>query len=121
MKLPNLLLGRILFCVPFLVFGFFHFMGASNMAGMVPAWLPGGVLWVYLTGAGLIAAPIAVLTGKKAVLACQLLALMLLSFVLTIHLPGFMAGGEMAQLSMAGMLKDTVMAGGALLMAHISE
>lgn len=68
MNFPNLVVGRILFAVPFLIFGLFHFTGADNMAGMVPSWLPGGVLWVYLTGVGLVAAPIAVLTGKKAVL-----------------------------------------------------
>lgn len=121
MNFPNLVVGRILFALPFLIFGLFHFTGADSMAGMVPSWLPGGVLWIYLTGIGLVAAPIAVLTGKKAALACQLLAVMLIAFVLTVHVPGFMAGGEGALLSLIGILKDTSMAGGALLMAHLSK
>ena len=121
MKLPNLMLGRVLFTIPFMVFGLFHFMGADKMSGMVPTWLPGGALWVYLSGIALIAAPIAVLTKKKAVLACQLLALMLIGFVLTVHLPGFLAGGDMAQLSMISILKDLSMAGGALILAHTAE
>lgn len=44
MNIPALLIGRILLAIPFLVLGAMHFPGAENMAGMVPAWLPDGVL-----------------------------------------------------------------------------
>ena len=81
------------------------------MAGMVPSFIPGGVIWVYLTGVALLAAAVAIIIQKKARLAGLLLAAMLLIFVLTIHLPGVMGGNES---SMPGLLKDIALAGAAL-------
>jgi uncharacterized membrane protein len=110
-------LGKWLFIIPFVVFGFFHLTGADKMAGMVPAYFPGGAIWVYLTGLGQLAFAASVVLGKYDKLAAGLCALMLLVFVLTIHLPGVMAGGDMAQMAMSGLLKDIGLAGGALMYA----
>ncbi len=123
MRLPALLLGRILLALPFLVFGLLHFSAGAQMAGMVPSWIPGGVLWVYLTGAANVLAAVSFLTGKKVKLAGQLTALMMVIFILTIHLPGVMnAADDMArQIAMTMLLKDLGLAGGALLLAHIFE
>lgn len=84
---------------------------------------PGGVLWVYLTGAVNVLAAVSFLTGKKVKLAGQLTALMVLVFILTIHLPGVMnAADDMArQIAMTMLLKDLGLMGGALLLAHIFE
>ncbi len=82
---------------------------------MVPTWVPGGVFWVYLTGIAIIATTVSFIIKKKVELAGQLLALLLLTFVLTIHIPGMIGGNMMA---MSSILKDTSMAGGALLIAH---
>ena len=106
--------GRWLFGLPLVVFGLFHFMNAGQMSGMVPGFIPGGAFWVYLTGLALILAAISIFMGKMTKLAGQLLALMLLIFVLTIHLPGALEG---SQSSVSSMLKDLAMAGGALLAA----
>lgn len=111
-------LGKYLLAVPMAVFGIFHFMGANNMAGMVPSFIPGGVLWVYVTGAALIAAAVAIIIGKKAKLASFLLAVLLLVFVLAIHLKGAMGGDQMA---MASLLKDLAIAGGALVFASTQQ
>lgn len=94
-------------------------MNASGMAGMVP--VPGGVIWVYLTGPALIAAAVAIATGKMASLASALLGVMLLSFALTIHLPGVLdAADQMArQASMSNMLKDLALSGGAFVLAGV--
>ena len=108
MNLSTLKLGRIIFALPFAVFGILHFMNASAMAGMVP--LPGGVFWVYLTGAAHLAAAISILTGKYARLACLLLGVMLLIFALSIHLPNLLGGDQQ---SMTNLLKDLALAGGA--------
>lgn len=112
-------IGRYLYALPLIVFGSMHFMQGSAMAGMVP--IPGGVLWVYLTGAALIAAAIAILIGKWAVLATGLLGLMLLSFALTIHLPGVLSAADAAaqQASMSNMLKDTALAGAAWVLSGV--
>jgi len=106
--------GKFLLALPLAVFGVFHFLGANDMAGMVPSYLPGGVIWVYLTGAALVAASAAILLDKMAKLACVLLAVMLVVFVLTIHLQGAMSGDQSAT---ASLLKDLAIAGGALIYA----
>jgi len=112
----NVLTGsvaRYLYALPFAVFGILHFMNAGAMAGMVP--IPGGVFWVYLTGIALLAASISIIIEKYTRLACILLGVMLIIFVLSIHLPAVM-GGEM-QSSMPNLLKDLALAGGAWILA----
>lgn len=103
-------LGKYMYLIPLAIFGLFHFMNAEAMAGMVPSFLPAKVVWVYLTGAALIAAVAAVIMGKKAELALQLLGLMLLLFALLLWLPGAI-GGDQTATSM--FLKDFALAGAA--------
>lgn len=109
-------IGRIMFAVPFAIFGMMHFMAAGDMAGMVPAWVPGGVLWVYVIGLALIAATISIITKKHIYHASLLLAVLLFVFVITIHLPSMMGGNQMA---MPSIMKDMSLAGGALLIAGL--
>lgn len=103
--------GRILYALPFAIFGLFHFMNAGQMAGMVP--IPGGVFWIYLTGLALLAASISILIEKKTKLACVLLGVMLVIFALSIHLPAVIESGGEDAASMTNMLKDLALAGGA--------
>ena len=107
-------LGKYLYAIPMLVFGIFHFMNAKDMAGMAPF---GGEIVVYITGVALLAAGVSIIIGKFDKLACVLLALMLIIFVLSMHLPGVMnAEDEMARMGpMTSLLKDIALAGGALL------
>jgi uncharacterized membrane protein YphA (DoxX/SURF4 family) len=106
--------ARALFALPFVVFGFFHFVGADAMAAAVP--VPGGVFWVYLTGAALIAGGIGVLTGILGRWAAYGLALLVGTFALTVHLP-MLGDPAMQQMATAGFLKDTALAGAALAFA----
>ena len=108
-------IGKYVFASVFLVFGAMHFMAAGDMTGMVPSYMPGGVLWVYLTGVANIAYALAIYTGRYAKLASQLMALMLAIFVATIHLPAVM-GGDMTAMSMV--LKDLGLAAGALILGN---
>ncbi len=108
-------LGRYLYALPLAVFGLFHFMNAKDMAGMVP--IPGGVFWVYLTGAGLLAAAVAILIGKLDKLATALLGLMLIIFALSIHLPGVMSSSGQDPASMGNLLKDLALGGAAWMYA----
>ncbi len=105
--------AQVIFAVPFLVFGCMHFFAGPQMVMAVPSWLPGGVFWVYFTGLCLIAAAISIVTGKLAGCACKLLAVLLLIFILTIHLPG-MGDPQMQKMAMIGLLKDLGLLGGAL-------
>jgi putative oxidoreductase len=106
-------IGKHLYAIPMVIFGLFHFLNASAMAGMVP--IPGGVFWIYLTGLSLILAGVSIIIQKLDEWSSFLLAVLLLVFVSTIHLPGVIAGGEMAQMYMTNLLKDLALAGGALI------
>ncbi|MDX1646562.1 MAG: hypothetical protein R3304_05425 [Longimicrobiales bacterium] len=106
--------GRYLFAIPMAIFGILHFMNGQAMAGMVP--IPGGVLWVYVTGAALIAAAVAIMTGKMGALASRLLAVFLLLTALTVHLPALLGGDQSA---MSQVLKDLALAGGALVLSGV--
>lgn len=110
-------IGRYLYALPFAVFGIFHLMNAGQMAGMVP--IPGGVFWVYLTGIAFLAVSVSLIIEMKVRLACILLGVMLLIFVLTIHVPGVM--GEEMQPSMTNLLKDLALAGAAWFIAGTYE
>jgi putative oxidoreductase len=123
--MSNTLLVRIgtwLYAAVIAFFGLNHFMNASAMGGMVPASVPGGVVWVYITGACLIIAALAIVSGKYTRLACMLLAVLLIIFVLVIHLPNVMSDDpKLKMMGMPSLLKDLGMAAGALLLAGGSE
>lgn len=111
-------LGRWVFALPFAIFGLFHFLNAEAMSNyVVPAYMPAKAIWVYLSGAGLIAATVSMLIGKYDKLATTLLGLFLLLLVVMVHLPGAMAGGEGSQASMSSLLKDLSLAGAAMMYA----
>jgi hypothetical protein len=62
-------IARVLFALPFALFGISHLFNGRAMAGYVP--VPGGIFWVYFTGLAMIAASIGLLTkilGKWAAL-----------------------------------------------------
>lgn len=105
-------IGKWVFGLVFLVFGILHFVNAGGMTGYVPGWIPGSAFWVYLTGLAMILAALSILSGKMTSVAAQLLALMLLIFVLTIHLPNVIGGANPGTL-----LKDLGLMGGSLLIA----
>ncbi|MBZ0202583.1 MAG: DoxX family protein [Ignavibacteria bacterium] len=115
----NILTGvvaRIFFAIPFLGFGIGHLMNAGQMAGMVP--IPGGVIWIYVTGISMILAGLAAITKIQGKLAMLLLALLLLTYILTIHIPAMMKP-ETMMMGMMGFYKDAGLMGGALLLAGI--
>lgn len=109
-------LGKWIFILPFTVFGIMHIINAEQMTGMVPAYLSGGSLWVYLTGFAQIAFALSVLIGKYDKLAAVLCALMLLIFILTLHFPG-LSNLQMSKMAMNNMLKDLGLIGGAMMYA----
>lgn len=110
-------IARIIFGLPFLMFGINHFRYADGMGAMVPSFIPGGVFWIYLTGAALIAASISIITTKMIRISTLLLALMLLIFVLTMHLPG-LGDPEHGAMAMISLLKDLSLMGAALFVSE---
>jgi uncharacterized membrane protein YphA (DoxX/SURF4 family) len=70
------------------IFGVAHFLYLDFTASMVPAWLPGGQkFWAAATGAGHIAAGVALLTGMQRRLAAFAITAMFGSFSILVHLP----------------------------------
>ena len=114
MNLLTETIARYVFAVPFGVFGLSHFVGPSELAGLVP--IPGGVIWVYVTGVAFLAACVSIILQRYTRWACLLLALLLITFVLTVHLPGVIGDPENSRV-MRTLLKDIALAGGALILA----
>lgn len=85
------------------------------MAPTVPSYMPAPTAFVYFTGISLIAAAVSMYIGKYDKLAATLLAVFMLILVLTVHLPGAMAGTN--QISMPMLLKDLGLAAGAMIYA----
>jgi uncharacterized membrane protein len=109
-------IARGLLALPFIVSGAMHFVAGAQMAAIVPSWLPGGVLWVYLTGLALVAGGVGLWTRRLAMPAALGLAALMVVFALTVHLP--LLGNEaMRQMAMVGFLKDLGLAGGLLAFA----
>ena len=114
-----LFLARVLLGIPFIVFGVMHLMAADNMAGMVPEWLPGGVIWIYITGLANIFVGACIASNKMMPMAGNLGALLMTAYIIIVHAPGL--GNEATQMNaMSGLLKDIGLAGGALLAGHLS-
>jgi len=108
--------ARMLFALPFGIFGIIHFMMGRDLAGMVPHFIPGDVVWVYLTGAAFLAASVCIVAQIQVKLTSLLLAAMLLILAFTVHLPGVLAENANA---LPNLLKDISLAGGALFLAGL--
>lgn len=102
----------LILAIVMIVFGLYHFVNPKNLLVYVPEFMPGGIAWVYLVGAAFILAAIAFITHKYAKIAGYLLALLLIIFVITIHVPNYLNAGDTDMKSMAfvNVLKDTALA-----------
>jgi len=109
--------GRIVFALPFAVFGTLHLSMGAAMAATVPGWVPGPqIAWVYLTGVAMIASALAIAADRFARVAGLGIAALMGLFVLTVHIPG-LRDPALAQIAMISLLKDTALLGAALMVA----
>ena len=108
--------ARVAFALPFAIFGLFHFLNANAMAGMVP--VPGGVFWIYFTGAALIAGAVGIITNILGRWAALGLSALLALFIVSVHVPG-LSNPQMQQMAIMGLLKDVSLLGGALTYAGL--
>lgn len=108
---------RWLYAVTFGGFGLMHLTMGNDLTGYVPAFLPGEVFWVYLTGVAMIAACISFIIEKKVRLAALSIALMLSIFVFTVHIPHYVASDKTIT-NLTGLFLDLAIIGGALLLAN---
>ncbi|MFT5145045.1 MAG: putative oxidoreductase, partial [Thalassolituus oleivorans] len=107
-------LGRVLFALPFIMFGFGHLTGAADMAGMVPSFLPMPVIIVYATGLLLVVGGLALAAGFRTKQAALALAVFVLLTAVLVHLPN--AGADMG--SFSNLMKDLGLGGALLMISH---
>jgi uncharacterized membrane protein len=94
-------LARRVYAVGLPLVGLAHFVNAHEAVAYVPAWFPLRIGWVYLTGAGHIAAGLAILFGVVPRLAAVLEAAQITAFVLIAHMPSvYAAPGDRVQWAM---------------------
>lgn len=112
-----------LLAIVMIVFGIYHFQRPRNLLVFVPENIPGGIIWVYVIGGAFILAALAFISNKFVKLAGYLLALLLLVFVITVHLPNYNQAGdpEMRQEAFINLLKDVALAAFALHIAGSAD
>ncbi len=111
-------IGRMIVGLMYLIFGLVHMMKASEMGGIVPDWMPGTEIWVYLIGVLLIMGGAALIIDKFTYLAAMGLALLMMVFILTLHIPGLFKEGVDMMDVMPMLLKDMGLMGACLIIAH---
>jgi uncharacterized membrane protein len=99
-----------------LIFGVFHFLYPRDLLVYVPPFLVGGIKWAYVVGGAFILVALSFATNQYVKFSSYLLAVMLIIFILTIHVPNYINAGdkEMRQLALINILKDTAIMGFAL-------
>ncbi|MEL6926005.1 MAG: hypothetical protein AAFO94_18330, partial [Bacteroidota bacterium] len=105
-------LAKWMFLLPFAGFGFLHFGPIEFSLPYVPEWLPFKAFWVYFIGVCLFAFVASAALKKLDGLASLLLAVLLITFVLTIHIPKAATGDF---LGIIATMRDLCMGGAALL------
>jgi len=113
-------LGRILYALPFAVFGINHFIMKDFFLGELTSFIPFGGYMILLTGVLLIATSISIMTKKYIRQSTLVLAAMLLLFIATIHIPQLF-DADKKMIAMIALLKDISLMGGSLMIAGMSE
>ena len=118
MKILTSTPARFIYALLFAFFGVNQIINAGNYVRYIPAFLPGGIIWVYLISAFLIAASASIILKKYTKITCLVLSLSLIFVVFVIHIPGLFNPNIMG-ISMVNILKDTGLAGGGLFLAGV--
>jgi putative oxidoreductase len=113
-------IGRILFAIPFAVFGINHFVMKSYYLGMLTSFIPLGAYTIILTGIMLIVASISIITKKFVKLSTIMLAILLFIFIITIHIPHLFIETDKT-VTIIALLKDISLMGGSLMIAGIYD
>ena len=109
-------IGRILFAIPFAIFGINHFLMMDYYVGMLTSFIPLGAYTIILTGILLIGLSISLIFKFYIKQAALMLAVLLFIFIFTIHVPNLVDGTDKA-ITMIALLKDISLMGGSLMIA----
>jgi len=108
--------GRILFALPFAVFGINHILMMDYYLGMLTSFVPLGGYTIILTGLIMIGVSVSIITKKYIRLSTLILAGLLFVFIVTIHIPHLLDGSDKTPILIA-LLKDISLMGGSLMIA----
>jgi len=111
-------IGRILFAIPFALFGINHFLMMDYYMGMLTSFIPLGAYTIILTGIMLIAASVSIISKKFVRFSTLFLAGLLFVFIITIHIPHLIHDADKT-LTIVALLKDISLMGGSLMIAGI--
>ncbi len=111
-------IGRILFAIPFALFGINHFLMMNYYLGMLTSFIPLGAYTIILTGIMLIAVSISIITKKFVKFSTLMLAALLFIFIVTIHIPHLFTETDKT-ITIITLLKDISLMGGSLMIAGI--
>jgi putative oxidoreductase len=111
-------IGRILFAVPFGLFGINHFLMLNYYLGMLTSFVPLGAYTIILTGIMMIAACISIITKILVKFSTLILAGLLFIFIITIHIPHLFTDADKT-ITIIALLKDISLMGGSLMIAGI--
>ena len=105
------------------LFGANHFLNANDMASNVPSFLPVPKILVYISGTGFLLAAVAFIIDRYVKIAGYLLALLLLTIVFSVDVPGIINSHNLhiRMLFVTNMLKDGALAMAAIIIADISR
>jgi putative oxidoreductase len=111
-------IGRILFAIPFGLFGINHFLMMDYYTGMLTSFIPLGAYTIILTGIMLIATSVSIISKKFVRISTILLAALLFVFIVTIHIPHLIHETDRT-ITIITLLKDISLMGGSLMIAGI--
>ena len=111
-------IGRILFALPFALFGINHFLMTDYYVGMLTSFIPFGAYTIILTGIMLIVTSISIMLRKYVRISTIILAILLLMFICTIHIPHLISHKDTTS-TLIALLKDISLLGGSLMIAGI--
>jgi uncharacterized membrane protein len=113
-------IGRILYALPFAIFGVNHFIMKDFYMGELTSFIPFGGYMILLTGVVLILTSVSIMTKKYIKISTLTLAAMLLLFIATIHIPQLF-DADKKMIAMIALLKDISLMGGSLMIAGMTK
>ena len=90
-NLPISRVAVVLLAIVIAFFGLYHFIDPGNLVTFVPDYMPRGHAIVYAVGAVLMLTAVSILLNRQVKLACYILALLLATFALAVHLQGYLS------------------------------
>jgi putative oxidoreductase len=105
------LLSVVLICL-----GVYHFLYPRDLLVYVPLTWLGNIVWAYIVGGAFVLVGLSFLTNQYVKFTGYVLAVLLLFFILSIHLPNVLDAGdkEMRHAALINILKDAAIMGFAL-------